>query len=544
MVLMSGHARGAWSLAWFTALLAGFCGRAQAYSYASPLADGCHELLTLEALRTVRAELAVAGPLPAEQADRAWIDDLPLDLPGELRDLAGASLVVGVRDNDLKSHHGLDNAELAQIHGNPTTHPEHCLRGPDDDEPGGSERAVQTCRDYIRGQVESALAQGRDAHGRPDGTTRMKVRVHLAFAGKQDIPAVLFWIQVGRALHALQDSFSHTLRSPDGMRVRTVLNWIDLANDRLVESRDGPAHRRALDECKGIGGLRAQRRERAIEASAALLRAALQPVAEPAVREVLDRYLSFEPGCDVSNHFCAAPELAFPADAFACSAHPARSGEPVVAWSCSALLLIALHRRCIRRRTRSGSASVRAACTMAVLALGAAHPQRVEAQVGCPALPPDTGLSRIALDVTFGGSIDETSLAAAAGARYRFNDAWLLGLDVEWNPWISIEAERARPGALNAYASVILRWLTLPDLALRTTGHVGASVLMFDLYGAPAGSVGPYLGLSLLGLELPLSERARLIIEPADVRVPIPHLEAIPLSYRQYRATLGLEVWL
>jgi hypothetical protein len=537
-------------------MVTGWRAHARAYSYASPLGDGCHEAISAAALREVRADVAAAAALPANSDDRAWIDDLPLDLPDDMRDLAGASLIVGVRDNDLKGHHGLDNSELSQVHGDPAGQREHCLRGTEHDEPDGSERALRDCRAYVREQVQSALERGFDAQGRPDRDTRMKVRVYLAFAGSQNIPALRAWLQLGRALHALQDSFSHTLRSPDGLRVRGVLNWIDLANDRLVPSRDGPAHRRALDECVEVSGLRALRRDRAIEASAALLRAALEPAGSERVEAVLERYLSFEPGCDASNDFCDAPELAFAGDALACSVRPGRSAGAgpafALAWLAFALWLRARPTRTSGdrrpRRSRAGVASA-AGAALLLLAHGAADAglARAQEQAACgPLAPlvPNPDASPFALEGSFGGSLDETALAVALGGRYRISDRWLLGLDVEWNPWASIEAERVRPGSLNTYASVIWRWLLLPGLALRTTGHVGVSTLLFDLYGAPAGSVGPYLGISLLALELPLGRDVRLLIEPADVRVPIPHLGAIPLSHRQYRATVGVELWL
>jgi hypothetical protein len=66
-------------------------------------------------------------------------------------------------------------------------------------------------------------------------------------------------------------------------------------------------------------------------------------------------------------------------------------------------------------------------------------------------------------------------------------------------------------------------------------------VLLFSLYGAPAGSLGVYGALSWLGLEIELSPRWRLIIDPMEVAVPAPQLRAVPLVYRQYRFVVGLQ---
>ncbi|HYJ10211.1 MAG TPA: hypothetical protein VEX18_14410, partial [Polyangiaceae bacterium] len=139
-------------------------------------------------------------------------------------------------------------------------------------------------------------------------------------------------------------------------------------------------------------------------------------------------------------------------------------------------------------------------------------------------------------------SIDEAGAALTAGARYALSSHWLVGLDVEWNPWASLETWRVREGVLNVYASAAWRSPVSTTLALRVTAHAGLSTLLFDMYGAPSGSVGPYLGLSLLGLEVRLGPNLALVLEPADVVVTIPNLTGIPYIRRQYRATISLEL--
>lgn len=153
-------------------------------------------------------------------------------------------------------------------------------------------------------------------------------------------------------------------------------------------------------------------------------------------------------------------------------------------------------------------------------------------------LPPPFGVSFMA-----SAALDNPAFAGAAGARYRPDDGWLLGVDVEWNPWASIAARTVRAGALNVYVTGIRRWdMRAESVKLRTSAHLGTSILLFDLYGAPSGSVGLYLGLSLLGLEIRLSRGWYLLLEPADVAIPAPHLSGAPLTYRQYRFTVGLQV--
>jgi hypothetical protein len=521
-------------------------GSARAYNYASPFAFGCHEDLSRRALRELRAELdAELTQLHADRVDRSWIDDLPLDLPRDMRDLAGASLIVGVRENDVKDHQGIDNAELAHVHGDVHAQREHCLRAPEHDEPDGSAHALDACREYIRAQARTAVMAGLDRDGRPDPALRLRVAVRLAFAGRREVPTQLAFVQLGRALHALQDSFAHSVRSRDALRVRVVLNWVDFANDRLVEARDGPAHRAPLDVCKDLDPLRALRRQRAIEASHALLAAVLAPAASNAARyaaidDVLSRYLSYEPGCNADNDFCSAPELDYEIGGLGCALRRLSGGSPAAAY----LLALCTLGLLLRRRARVRTALVIAASALWLYGATAARAQERSSEAKGPPSPLVQPDPRFALAARASGAIDEAAAAAALGARYRASKHVVLGLCSEWNPWASLDAERVRPGSWNTFLSLIWRVPVQEGLALQISTHAGASVLLFDLYGAPAGSVGPFVGISLLGLELALDDRLRLILEPADVAVPIPHLSGIPITHRQYRASVGLEWWL
>jgi hypothetical protein len=141
------------------------------------------------------------------------------------------------------------------------------------------------------------------------------------------------------------------------------------------------------------------------------------------------------------------------------------------------------------------------------------------------------------------GSFDHGAVAAAIGARLRWNRHWTFGLDAEWNPWIAVSGGRAvRAGAFNGYGAVILRIpLAYEKVNLRITANAGMSRLLIDLYGAPKGSTGIYLGFSPLGLEWKMSRIFYLILNPLNIAVPAPQLKGVPFSYSQYRITLGLE---
>ena len=70
----------------------------------------------------------------------------------------------------------------------------------------------------------------------------------------------------------------------------------------------------------------------------------------------------------------------------------------------------------------------------------------------------------------------------------------------------------------------------------------GTSILLLNLVGAPSGSVGIYFRLSLIGLEWRMSRRFTLVIDPADVTLPVPRITGTPLSYIQYRFSIGLMI--
>jgi hypothetical protein len=145
--------------------------------------------------------------------------------------------------------------------------------------------------------------------------------------------------------------------------------------------------------------------------------------------------------------------------------------------------------------------------------------------------------------VAAAGAVQNTALATSLGLRYRLSDLWLVGLDAEYNPFVVLRTGEIRPGVGNAYATVIKRWpMKFERANLRTSLHVGASRMMFDLYGAPEGSIGPYFGFNLLGVDIELSRSLYLVVDPADIAIPIPQTSGVPFVYPQYRFTLGIQL--
>lgn len=532
---------------------------ARAYQIASVVSDGCHERITTAALRRIRGELSAAAPLAPNRNERALIDDLEFKLPHDMQDLGAASLLVGVRDNDVKGRHAGDLRELALVHGDPANQREHCLRAPADDGPRGSELALADCRAFIRERVEQALS-GLDAQGNPDPQKRTSLRVWLALRHGVDASLPTYYVRMGQALHALEDSFTHTYRSADGLRVTVVLNWVDDVKERLREPRDGPPHAGELDYCKDLDELRTRNRELATDAAEALLRATLAPNMSTAqklaaVDQVLDAYLTYEPGCSEENDWCDAPEREYGnGKRLGCAVTHGASEGSLLFWTLAGLVLGV---RRSRHRARKGAllstALVLAVTSGAALyATPALAQARGEDKKGTPTEEKpihDEWTKNFGGYAGLSGSFDYSALGLALAARYRFSERWWAGADAEWNPWIttpwlSNNSAGFRGGVFNAYGTVIFRTPLAHDkFNIRTAANLGASTLLIDLYGAPRGSTGLYLAIQPLALEWKMSRFPYLIVSPLGIAVPVPQLNGVPFAYAQYRITVGIEIF-
>lgn len=532
---------------------ASVCSHAQAYTIDSALSVGCHERITAEALRQVRKELDTAAPMPANRNERALIADLEFELDSDMQDLGAATLLIGVRDNDLKGRHSTDLKDLALVHGNPDGQREHCLRAPDQDEPSGSKAAVADCRAFIRERIEQALT-GLDASGVPDSDQRITLPLYLTFRHDVDAELPTYYVRMGQALHTLEDSFTHAFRTSDGLRVSVALNWIDAVTGGLEEADDGPAHAGELDDCDDLDDLRNERRELATRAATDLLHATLDPSQSRAqklvsVDSILDHYLSYSAGCTVDNDWCDAPERTYKDAPTSCSA--AAGGAGTWSWSVG-LGLVAAWR--VKRR-RFGRADARRVAAVALLAGLAFAPRHARAEASAPArAAPEPGArdpEEISLggQVGIAGSVDYGALAAQVGGRVRLRPNWTLGLDAEWNPWIemtplSSNSSELRSGVFNGYATVIFRVpLQSEPFNLRVSASAGFSRLLMDLYGAPRGSTGIFAGVQPLGLEWKMSRIFCLVLNPIGVAVPVPQLKGVPFGYLQYRFGLAVEFY-
>jgi MYXO-CTERM domain-containing protein len=545
---------------------------AGAFTVNSALTEGCHEEISESALRAVRTSMQSTFAIQPSDDEKAFIDDLPLEVPGDMKDLAAASLIVGVRDNDLKGRAPTDIDQLAGVHGNPNGQEEHCLRSADQDEPDGTALALADCKTFIHDRTMLAIS-ALDANGAPDAAQRMDIDVSLSLRGKVTANLPAFWVRIGQAVHALQDSFTHEYRTADRSHVTVTTNWIDFVNKVERESRDGPVHKVELDKCNGGDELRNRNRDLATEASTALFTIALDPKMtsdqkSAAVSTLLEKYLAYSPGCTYENAWCDAPENQYSNSACGCALVGGDGKSGLATLGATVIVVLAVY---LRRRARRRGAAAGAAVLVALLGLAlparadSTPPPEPTAPPGTvPAPPTESATAPItprtteevkeavkeeqhaapfAIAANLGGSIVNAAAVGAIGARLRLNDKFIVGVDGEVNYWFGVNNGRFEPGATSVYATGIYRIpMRYEPINLRTTVHAGVAIENVALYGVPSGSVGFFVGLYPLGLEWKLSGHVFLIFNPLGIAVPVPHLTGAPFGYPQFRTQVGVEI--
>jgi MYXO-CTERM domain-containing protein len=540
-------------------------GVAHAFQVETATTSGCHESITLEALDRVGWPGELEPP-PLDDTGRRIADDVPFNLPDDRRDLWTIALLIGVRYNDVADHDPFDLPALSQMHGAPDRQPEHCLRQADDDGEAGDQRALDACRDFVLDQVAQALAAGDGDD--VDLDARGVVKTHLLFRGKVELDLPAYPFHVGRALHALQDSYTHAFRDPDNGEVRTVLNWVEGNLESGGDpQRDGHAHMMQLDQC-GAGAGQVRRRGWAVDASADLLAALARADGGrdgrlDRVGAVFSAHTEREPGCTADNDWCDAQELTL---STGCSASGAENGP---GWPLAALGLIGLARssaRRVRSRAQRVATVALAAALLTPATAGAqttrdkdedaAARQKAEKQADRSDRSEEASLQReervierlpdpvsetwgVAFNV--GAAIDRGAGAVSLGARWNPWRDLGFGLDAEYNPWVSVSGFEVAPGAASLYVPVIWRLKRFGTWELRSTAYAGASMILFDLVGVDSGTVGLFGGINPLGLALPLGGHAKLVVKPGDVAISAPQLRGIPYYYLQYRFTIGVE---
>ena len=324
---------------------------AHAYEVETPVSDPCHERATLTAAIEAGVDEAAFADI-ALPADDTWAELQPLwriHVPGTLEPEQAFvlhSMYVGVRAPDTGGE-SVTNPRNARIwHRSEGANP-HCTRKPHDDGEV-DDRVVDRCREVVRAQLDAMADALRLA---PSEQIR-KMPFTIDFYGEIEVDVWLPGYHLGRALHSVQDSFSHSIRSDDVHRIWHVLNFDDALTRDYDEERDGLAHSGALDRCDGATD---PIYDTAIQASADVVAAcmadgdALQHPGDGVVTTLLERWMRYEPGCGHGAGYCDSPWLELArTDPTApllggCAVAPSRPN-----WLGLACLLLVLFRRRLR----------------------------------------------------------------------------------------------------------------------------------------------------------------------------------------------------
>ncbi|MEJ7598988.1 MAG: hypothetical protein WKG01_13855 [Kofleriaceae bacterium] len=538
---------------------------AGAFEIYSPISESCHEDLAMGGAQLAGFPEFSAAPAATEDQRRA-MDDLVFVLPhGDAWTLA---LLIGVRSNDVGENAPTNIDGLIHLHDNPDDQAAHCIRRPEDDGPEGDVGALGACRQFIIDQLQA----GGLLEEQLDLTRSEGVTTFFRFRGSYEIQLPKFAYRLGRAAHAVQDGYAHTMRDAASGRVVHVLNWIDaFGQSDYVEATDGYQHLSGLDDCRRKDAHQALRVDRAAASTGEIFAAIRDPAPNrrQRVEAAVDAALALMPGCDATNQYCNAPELSETKDlrSFGCSAMGG-SGSLVLA----GIALLGL-----RRRRRVAGAAV-----VGLLVIGGLHATPAYAQEPVPeptpapgteaplpqpeptnpaaAPPPEqeptgpqaTALARVDasdrwhrdhwhFDLRLGGAIDDAAAAVMAGVA-RTQGRWTAGFIAEWNPWFSFDKVSVRAGVINAYLALGYRWFQGTRLTLSTRIEAGSSTMLFELLGIDKYTTGLYLGGALVSVRFPLTPRVALTFDPVHFGFPTPRPFGLPFYYKQYRVSFGVEL--
>lgn len=293
-------------VAWLTSLVAL---PAFAFSIATAFSSPCHEPLTAAAFSRARASFpAEQLPRVPSELEQKVSEDFaknfgPADVPPEYL-YTQMSLIMGVRAPDTGGHSLLDLDNTRLLHTVPSDQYSHALRGGADDGPEGDEVVAAG----VRATVNALMSQARDALGKPRDEQHIPVTYDIDGYGlvKLQVWAPAYF--AGRAAHALQDSFSHSLREDGFHRVVHFFNYADAITKNYDEARDGFRHSGSMDKC---GHATEPITNAATDATTALL---LAIDSQARLDVVLNDWVTTRPGCTIENAYCDSPWLALAAE--------------------------------------------------------------------------------------------------------------------------------------------------------------------------------------------------------------------------------------
>lgn len=500
---------------------------ARAYSLQSGLTTSCHERIMFAAFLTVTADLAPGArvPLPASDTWRKLVRNLVNALPDTVAQkddpafqLLLLSILIGIRAPDTEGHSVSNLNSLRRIHADPSDEGQyaHALRGIGDDGPEGDAAAVAGTRAVIL----DLMAQGREALQHTPEDQIITRRISLDFYGVVDVDVWAPAYYTGRAMHALQDSFSHTLRSPDFTRIISVFNYVEAVAGDLEESRDGLAHSDHMDTC---GSATAPLVAQAELASADLLTAAAEAARlddDAPIVAMLDTWVTYGGGCTISNGYCDSEWLdEARTDAtgpylgpLACGSRPGAPHAP--AWV-FIVMLVGLGRRRL--------------ALLAILGMPGVGQAQVNLQF-------DTHLS--ILSDAPGRSILASTYGLGVRGGWRW-ERWGAFAMLERNFWVASEQTAGiHSGVLNTGVG---GEAIFAEGQVRASFAAGVSILREATALHGKGQVGVFSLLRPLGIRWETAPGVFVLLDPVSVAVVSPVVRTPRILMLQYRTHLAVE---
>lgn len=274
-----------------------------AYYIDTGLSDPCHEKMTAELLLDffdTYPDIAKDIPLPKTNLWEMYADaifenfDFHVENPSQKYFIA--SILIGTRWPDEHGRSVTSLPSLYDTHGDPTDQHEHFLRHIEQDFGTGNTDAIEYAKTFIAQRVSTTLA----LLTAPPKEQIVPITEYVEYYGQITLRLWGPAFYLGTAMHTLQDSFSHTVRTDDLTQILHVMNFIDAVTDNYDASRDGLAHSYGMDECS--------EKNTPILLSA---RAASEELLEIFIRkndqvfmDVEKDWLGYHQGCNLANRFC------------------------------------------------------------------------------------------------------------------------------------------------------------------------------------------------------------------------------------------------
>jgi len=511
---------------------------ASAWEVKDPVHRNCHERISAAALSGVGY---VQTPPALSSSDSDLRNGLQFDASGYPANIYALSFIIGTRWPDSQGEPDFDFYKLSNVHNAPGDQASHCLREETDvgAEPGDT-HALAACRAKITTLYWEALATLDATTGAVDPDERTLQPEYLPYLGTTQIPVSGFYFFAGRAVHAIQDSFTHTYRdmadlsAPDaGHSINAVFNWESQVRGDLNEAENGHGHEGVFDNCESDDPFKDARLGWATDATKELL-TALSTSGDPMTRQMrldafLDKWMTYETGCSIANEYCDNPEQAWLRtsgesmnyDGGGCAvAGKTRAGRGALAVVAVVFLLAAA---LIRRRRRGRIATLIALA----VALGAPAARAEGEHVGW------RGEARASL------SVQNPAYAFGGAGAFAWRRVEVGGF-AELNPWYDTNREMMSLGSTNFGVFTHYLHSIRPDFRLRAGVGLGLSVLNMDLPGTSAGNVGIYANVRLLGVVWYIAQRTALTIDAFDLALPTPQMRGWPVLYAQHRVSVGL----